>query len=357
MSFDKSWRCVELLPKHSGQDWAVWHKHRVTTYDTESSAMTALSTWHPQKNTLVATPNSLRFAPPVYFDCFAEKLRLRYQRMAALSAACWGAMGFFALVLFFLKRGPLVGGIAIVFSMVMLASVMDALKLRNLTALKERALFYYWLSETRTYKIGFAVWFLLLLGIGGLQWQLQHAMGDYEIVLRTWGSMYVDIQEGQLWRLLTGPFFHSHLVHYISNLVFALVVGPITWAVLGARSFLIFLLGNVAGALAQTYLGSGRYDVYTGISGGLYALLGTLITWGALDRRVLPQGFTLLCIWFTLISLVAAEVLASNAATTAHMGGFIAGAGWALVEVFFEKLKNLSRFKDFLSFKRKKQVE
>jgi membrane associated rhomboid family serine protease len=137
--------------------------------------------------------------------------------------------------------------------------------------------------------------------------------------------MFAPVRDGEVWRLVTGPFFHSGPAHFLVNFSSLLLIGPIAWAIFGPRTVAIFFAGNVVGALAQMAWGSRAFDSYAGVSSGFLALYGFVCVAGALDRELLPRGFAVLCACIAVITVIGGELLTPNAASLGHLGGVLAG--------------------------------
>ena len=155
------------------------------------------------------------------------------------------------------------------------------------------------------------------------------------LVLRTNRAAAVDlaaIQDGEVWRLLTGPILHAGPIHGIMNLAVWIWLSGWCAALFGRRVVLPVFLGSmVLGALATITIGSGGPSV--GISGGLMGLLGLLsVAAWRWRRHAMPALSRTVLLNLALIAGVGAigTGIIDNAA---HLGGLVGGvlAGVAIV--------------------------
>lgn len=89
--------------------------------------------------------------------------------------------------------------------------------------------------------------------------------------------------DGQLWRLVTGPFVHATGGHLVRDLALVAIAGIAYEAPLARVRVALFGAGVVVPALAV--LASGRVDWYCGLSGLSHAMLAAALTFELLRRR------------------------------------------------------------------------
>jgi len=326
------WRSDNWLPDHSTNDWAIFRRGRVKSYSGVAEVLQTLKSWQPMQAILVASPDASRFRPPVSFPELAPILVKNYRRQAIIGASLFVALAAFLLFLFLSTRSFFSGGILAIGLMMLAAFANDAFgSLGQPRGLTERSQFFFWIQTSRPAKGGLVFWLTFAFLIGTVQLVLQNELGGRDRLLDTYGAVYAHVRSGEYWRVLIGPLFHSGLPHFSINVLLLLVVGPITWAVLGPVSALAFFIGNAVGMLAQMFFGDGRFDSFLGISPGVFSLLGLLVASATINRSLWPQGFALLCAWSAAISIFAADLLSNRAATTAHIAGIIAGATAAFI--------------------------
>lgn len=75
-----------------------------------------------------------------------------------------------------------------------------------------------------------------------------------------------------------------------------------------------------------------------GISAGVFALFGFILMFGAMQKRLLPEGLALSMAGIMLASGIVAEALTVSAASVAHIAGGISGLVLAIVYALHRSL-------------------
>jgi GlpG protein len=142
---------------------------------------------------------------------------------------------------------------------------------------------------------------------------------------------------GEVWRLLTPVFLHFSFFHVLFNSLWVWDLGRRLEFLCGKKEyFLFFLLTSSFSNMAQ-YLWSG-FNLFGGMSGFVYALVGFILVSHKLSPRKLtavPPGLLV----FMLVWLVACMTgiveffVGAGIANAAHVGGFLAGCGYALATI------------------------
>lgn len=168
-------------------------------------------------------------------------------------------------------------------------------------------------------------------------------------VLRAYGAKYNSlINEGEWWRLVTPVFLHIGWLHLLVNMYSLFILGPYVEKLYGSARFVFFWIATGVAGVVASYLASGS-GIHSGVvarflfrggdgpsagaSGALFGLIGVLFVFGIKFRHELPEGFKRAfgtgMIPTILINLFIGYTLPfiDNAA---HLGGFIAGAVFAL---------------------------
>ncbi|MEG3765817.1 rhomboid family intramembrane serine protease [Alteromonas sp. 14N.309.X.WAT.G.H12] len=134
---------------------------------------------------------------------------------------------------------------------------------------------------------------------------------------------------GEVWRLITGPLLHSSILHLLSNALFLMLVGPLTWYLYSYKNIGVLILGSSLGALVSTLLGTytnnSPFDTYVGLSPGIFALYGLVSLSGILNRKLLPAGIALHLGFIAVISIVTASIYINSAANGSHWAGLLFG--------------------------------
>jgi membrane associated rhomboid family serine protease len=156
-------------------------------------------------------------------------------------------------------------------------------------------------------------------------------------------------ERGEWWRFVTPVFLHIGWLHLLVNMYSLFILGPYVEKLYGAARFVFFWIATGVAGVVASYLASGaemhnvpvlgRFlfrggdAVSAGASGALFGLIGVLFVFGIKFRRELPEGFKRAfgtgMIPTILINLFIGYTIPfiDNAA---HLGGFVAGAIFAL---------------------------
>lgn len=126
----------------------------------------------------------------------------------------------------------------------------------------------------------------------------------------------------EYWRLLTGGFIHIDIFHLLVNMMALMNIGIMLERLYGKKKYLIILLSGILIGNAFVFVGQGNV-LTVGISGGLYALLGSLAIY-AYDNGWLkqPQFRNQLLFIFSINLLIN---FMPNISVLGHMGGLLAG--------------------------------
>jgi hypothetical protein len=228
-----------------------------------------------------------------------------------------------------------------------LAQAVDLrIALSHQNGVAERALFFYWMGRcARQSTIVRYQWLVMGAAIGVFQLILQHAYGGMENAFHVVGVMYADVASGEVWRLFIGPFLHYSLDHYVLNFVMLLLLGTLANLLFSHSAVILFILGNAFSAAAQMLLGGELFDNFGGISGGVYALFGAIVSVGIMKSSALPSGLLFLLLSGGAIGIFSG-MASLNTATTAHLAGFFLGAIWARVRLIILSRQALVESRD-----------
>ncbi len=129
------------------------------------------------------------------------------------------------------------------------------------------------------------------------------------------------------WRLLTAPFLHGHWLHWLMN--------ASALAYLGKRVEVFARWPHFAMAFAiSAWIGgeaSARYmkQLSVGASGGLMGLLGFLLVFESMHRRLVPESARRRLLAGVVLTAVIGVVFSDFIDNAAHAGGLIAGMVYA----------------------------
>jgi rhomboid protease GluP len=138
-----------------------------------------------------------------------------------------------------------------------------------------------------------------------------------------------DIQQGELYRLLSVTLVHGGVLHLFLNMYALWVVGPIVEQIWGRGLFAGFYVLTAIAASTASFLMSAGPAV--GASGAIFGLVGVLLAGSrahdpVLDRRA--RGIVPQLGMFVVINLIFGFVSEAGGVrinTAAHVGGLIAG--------------------------------
>ena len=327
MKTHADWHEQDLLPSHEPGHWAVWHNGAVSECS-EAEVRRRLRRWQPQALVLVAPPDAPRFVTPATVPAMADVVRAAIHRRARWQVTICFVAALVAMLLALLASSRALLGWSVSFGLLGALFLTDELgALRNNTAIDERVRFLYWLKTSRATQWGAFIWTLIPTLAGAAQYTALQRLGDLTQVFHAYGVMYPDVYAGELWRLVTGPYLHYSLLHFMNNYFMLILIGTLSWVLLpGGLSLATFALGNSVGAVGQILLGGNAYDSCGGISFGINALFGLVIASSALDRRMLPHGFATLCMFIAMLGILGSEAGSADTATAGHVVALVFGA-------------------------------
>lgn len=132
------------------------------------------------------------------------------------------------------------------------------------------------------------------------------------------------------WRMYTAPMLHGNAIHFLMNASGILYLGRRSELLAGWSHLLIVLLsGMLAGALASYHFLPAHISV--GASGGLTSLLGFLLVFEFLHRRLVPRPARRRLLAGLLLMVITGFLGVSFIDNAAHAGGLLAGMFYAAV--------------------------
>jgi len=147
-----------------------------------------------------------------------------------------------------------------------------------------------------------------------------------------------EIEEGQVWRLVTPIFLHANLLHISFNMFLLYQLGSVIERKRGSwRLALMVLLIAIGSNVTQYFLTwDGQRIVFHpnphfgGMSGVVYGLFGYALVKGYaepdLGMQLNPSAVSMLLIWFVLCFFPAFErLIGVPVANMAHAGGLLGG--------------------------------
>ena len=142
-----------------------------------------------------------------------------------------------------------------------------------------------------------------------------------------------EMDQGEIWRLVTPIFIHIGFLHMLFNSYALLVVGPQVEKLYGGARFLIlYMLSGVAGVIASYFYHPDTLSA--GASGAIFGLFGVLLAFVIRYRNSLPASFRRALgkgVFLTIALNLVIGFYASFIDSSAHVGGLITGAALAFI--------------------------
>lgn len=310
---------------------------------------------------LVWTPDCDRLAVPEAVPSLHRVLRQRQEKFAADDASDGKRMAlvFGAAVLWTgyaawrnhggdiraLYSSQLTGLAALLLFVFGLLPLYEAWKTRRMLAAAKpgdmadeipEARFDAWLQRRRVP----ATWFLLacLIAVGLAQlcvdWGASAALKPSILragLLKQQALNYPETTDGTAWwRMLTAPLLHGNPVHLLMNAGGLLYLGRRTEALARWPHLLVVFAGSAwAGGVASFYWIPGAVAV--GASGGLMGLLGFMLVFEKMHRRLVPKPAQRRLLAGIGLMVVIGFLGMSFIDNAAHAGGLLAGMAYAAI--------------------------
>jgi membrane associated rhomboid family serine protease/tetratricopeptide (TPR) repeat protein len=142
-----------------------------------------------------------------------------------------------------------------------------------------------------------------------------------------WGANFGPlVADGQWWRLLTSAFLHVGILHLGMNMLALRALGVVE-RLFGTRGFLFIYFTSAIGASAASILWRPT-NTSAGASGALFGLLGALLAFFVMHRRLMPSSVVRPMITNILVTIginVAFGLSVSMVDNAAHLGGLATG--------------------------------
>ncbi len=131
--------------------------------------------------------------------------------------------------------------------------------------------------------------------------------------------------ERGLWGILFAPFLHGSVAHLAANSVSLLILGWLTLAFAGRRTFWIVSAAAALGSGLTAWTFGAPGTVHIGASGVIFGYLGYLMLSGWFARRVMPilASLAVTAMWGGMVlGVLPGQV---GISWQSHLGGFIGG--------------------------------
>lgn len=325
------------FPAHDGEGWAIWRGGKITPAD-QADATKIAARWLPPSAVLVGQPGAARFEPPIKIPALqAPALEAIARHTTNIVLGVLGLAITLSVLAIAVIDITLATWAALLTAFAVLIFADYRVHLHSSTGVLDRALFFHALRTRPAARVSLAVWTALGCAMGILQFAAQVRFGNMDAAFHRYGAMYPAIRAGETWRIVTGPLLHYSLDHFLVNFALLVFGGWLATSLRGAISFPVFVAGCAASAAAQFRFGGNAYESFGGISGGVFALLAFTVAAGVVNRELLPRGMGTMLSGLLLLSVLSAELLSANSATTAHVAGIAVGVTFGAVDGRFTR--------------------
>ena len=334
---EADWKNASSFPRAEGT-WTAFYPLTGTRTDNRARVERHCKTAMPLEPVLISSPDQGEyFLPPICIvsdRTFLTNKVIRNARTTFLVAFCTTVL---VLLVYWSLDAP------ISLMTVWIASTLPILLylawndwlLRNVDGLVEqRWMFTGWIYS-RSNLLSWAFLFLAMAS-GAVQYVLISVFGANSTVLEAFGLAYNAFGSGEYWRALTGVFFHTSLVHWLSNLIIGSCVWFLYIAVIRRACVWIFFLSAIVSLVATyfytLFLPSDSIGI-VGMSGGIAGLLGVLYAVAMRWASAFPPGWHITLGFVSASSLLLFTYLLNFESVVCHASGFGIGliyGNWVL---------------------------
>lgn len=319
------WRNLSEFPR-SNEDWAAYFLLFFVKVTGQNRAEKYLNYVNILTPVLVRSPSSdERFLPPYLIDTenISRKLKRNTRIMMWMTLIYAVAGG----VLFSVIADTWLASKWFVISIMMTGFMYSGLKgFDHPGFYEERSRFYGW-SILHGASVGWLyIGFLLVLG--AIQYSLVARTG-IEQTLESYGTLFEAVAEGECWRFLTGPYLHTGVAHWMSNLLMGsgLILGY--FPALGWRIVPIFLICasfSFLGTYSSWLFDAGTLGI-VGVSGGISGVAGTFLAANLRFPELFPPKMATTTFWVALMTFLTYSLVTDPFSFSAHLAGFLLGIG------------------------------
>ena len=196
----------------------------------------------------------------------------------------------------------------------------------------------YWGQQEQIYKKSYVTITLLVINIivfllssTAMGWMYEKGAMATETVLKY----------GQYYRLFTAVFLHIDIEHLANNMLMLFLVGAIVENYTGHAFFLLMyiLAGLFGNMISMAYeINNGLTWVSLGASGAIMGAVGFVVVWIIINRRAFIRNrYMVIRMIFLCIFLIQACFFQEGANTAAHLGGFLTGFVFGIINIVLLK--------------------
>jgi membrane associated rhomboid family serine protease len=171
-----------------------------------------------------------------------------------------------------------------------------------------------------------------IVAVAIVQFTTDGSIWDTGRSTRITGFIKNNFRHGEYWRILTGATAHVNIIHIFFNSMALVSFGKLV-EMLSNRAHLaiVFVISAIGGGVMSLVLNPQVNSV--GASGGIIGLLGYLVVYSMRRKQFLAPEFRRSLLFNTGFIVVYGIALYQIIDNYAHLGGFLAGAFYALFQV------------------------
>lgn len=145
---------------------------------------------------------------------------------------------------------------------------------------------------------------------------------DYSFVINTFANYYLNVKNGEIYRLITAAFVHANVLHIFFNMYALYALGPQIEKFYGRKRYLLIYLGSaLLGSLLSVVLTN---NVSEGASGAIFGLFGAMLYFGYKYRATL-DGFLRSGIIPVIVINLLLGFMIPGIDVYGHIGGLLGG--------------------------------
>lgn len=326
------WKNLERFPA-SNMSWGVL-KGKKLIYG-EKYARAFANRWRPFDTSLISTPNSIRFLPAICIQDFASSVFSRYKKqystliqVSAVYLILVISYGLFSILPnsneYPVEKIHIYYKWLTIFSLIFLYMVFNQLiSVNSYQRLSERTLFYHWLLSRKHYSIWLLPGTVCIIGV--FQAYYLTYQGTLDSLISNFGILYSEELRVQFWRYILGPFFHSSLTHFITNLVMLMIVLFIIWPFTNNRIILTFFCTLIFSTFISQLFAPAEIDGFLGVSGGVFGLFGWATSDSIRRIHIYPKLFWATIATFSSFNFFIPLLLNPSSSFSSHISGYLLG--------------------------------
>ncbi len=159
---------------------------------------------------------------------------------------------------------------------------------------------------------------------------------DYNMIINYFANYYINVKNGEIYRLLTACFVHANFLHIFFNMYALYYIGPMVEKYYGKLKYLLIYLGSgIMGSLFSVVLSN---NVSIGASGAIFGLFGSMLYFGYKYRATL-DGFVRSGIIPVLFINLILGFIVPNIDVYGHIGGLVGGLLLSYIVGVYRKCK------------------